>query len=90
TNDGEVREGDLILVDAGVELDSLYTADITRTLPVTGTFTEEQAEVYNAVLEAAERALEVAGTPGVKFKDVHAAAMEVIAAYLEKWGMLPG
>ena len=42
------------------------------------------------MLEAAERALEVAGTPGVKFKDVHAAAMEVIAAYLEKWGMLPG
>ncbi|NCV36348.1 MAG: M24 family metallopeptidase, partial [Actinobacteria bacterium] len=40
-NDGDVKAGDLILVDAGVELDSLYTADITRTIPVTGTFSKE-------------------------------------------------
>ena len=55
-NDGPVAPGDLILVDAGVELDSLYTADITRTLPVSGAFTDDQAAVYQAVLNAADRA----------------------------------
>ncbi|RAE63332.1 aminopeptidase P family protein, partial [Burkholderia multivorans] len=43
-NDGVVSEGDLVLVDAGAEADSLYTADITRTLPVSGTFTEVQSK----------------------------------------------
>ena len=89
-NDGPVRPGQLILVDAGVEVDSLYTADITRTLPGSGAFTEDQAEVYQAVLDACERALEEARKPGCKFRDIHAAAMEVIAARLEAWGMLPG
>ena len=56
-NDGEVRAGDLVLIDAGVEVDSLYTADVTRTLPVSGTFTEAQRRVYEAVLEAADAAL---------------------------------
>ena len=89
-NDGPVRPGQLILVDAGVEVDSLYTADITRTLPISGTFTEDQAEVYQAVLDACERALEEASKQGCRFRDVHAAAMEVIAERLEGWGMLPG
>ncbi len=89
-NDGPVRADQLILVDAGVEVDSLYTADITRTLPVSGTFTEDQAEVYQAVLDACERALAEARKPGCKFRDIHAAAMEVIAAHLEEWGILPG
>ena len=53
-NTGEVREGDLVLIDAGVEVDSLYTADITRTLPVSGTFTDAQREVYDAVFAAQE------------------------------------
>ena len=88
-NDGPVKPGELILVDAGIEVDSLYTADITRTLPVNGTFTEAQAEVYQAVLDAANRALERANEPGCKFRDVHAAAMEVIAERLEQWGCLP-
>ncbi|MGV9195707.1 aminopeptidase P family protein [Arcanobacterium canis] len=88
-NDGPVRDGDLILVDAGAELDSLYTADITRTLPVNGKFTEAQREVYEAVLEACEAALEETKKPGVRFKDIHTAAMAVIARHLEGWGMLP-
>ncbi|WP_461024941.1 aminopeptidase P family protein [Trueperella pyogenes] len=88
TNDGQLRDGELILIDAGAEVDSLYTADITRTLPINGTFTEAQREVYDAVLAACERALEVAQGK-VQFKDIHAAAMEVIAEHLEKWGMLP-
>jgi Xaa-Pro aminopeptidase len=88
-NDGPVREGDLVLVDAGVEVDSLYTADVTRTLPVSGTFSAAQLEVYQVVLAAADAAFAVA-RPGVRFRDVHAAAMEVIAARLHEWGLLPG
>ena len=57
-NDGPVREGDLVLIDAGVELDSLYTADVTRTLPVTGRFSEAQRRVYEVVLEAADAAFD--------------------------------
>jgi Xaa-Pro aminopeptidase len=85
-NDGAVRPGDLLLVDAGVEADSLYTADVTRTLPVDGTFTDVQRRVYTAVLDAAF----AAAVPGARFRDVHAAAMQVIAARLGEWGLLPG
>ncbi|WP_188037153.1 aminopeptidase P family protein [Actinotalea sp. JY-7885] len=88
-NDGRVRRGEMVLVDAGVEVDSLYTADITRTLPVDGTFTDVQRRVYQAVLDAADAAFAVA-RPGSRFRDVHAAAMEVIAARLGEWGLLPG
>ncbi len=88
-NSGEVPKDALVLVDAGVEVDSLYTADITRTLPVSGTFTDAQARIYQAVLDACEAALEQAGKPGCRFRDVHQAAMEVIAARLEEWGLLP-
>lgn len=87
-NDGEVREGDLILLDAGVEVDSLYTADITRTLPISGEFTELQRRVYEAVREAADAAFAIV-RPGIVFKEVHAAAMEVIAAKTAEWGLLP-
>ena len=87
-NDGVVAPGDLILIDAGVEVDSLYTADITRTLPVNGTFSDVQRKVYNAVLEAADAAFAIA-KPGVKFRAVHDAAMEVIAARTAEWGLLP-
>lgn len=87
-NDGAVVPGDLILVDAGAEADSLYTADITRTLPVNGTFSEVQRRVYEAVLEAADAAFAVA-RPGVKFREVHEAAMVVIAKRAAEWGLLP-
>ncbi len=87
-NDGPVREGQLVLVDAGVEVDSLYTADVTRTLPVSGRFTDVQRRVYTAVLDAADAAF-AAARPGTVFREVHAAAMAVIAARLEEWGLLP-
>ncbi len=87
-NDGPVLDGDLILVDAGVEVDSLYTADITRTLPNSGEYSEVQRRVYEAVREAADAAFAVA-KPGNKFRDVHAAAMKVIAAKTAEWGFLP-
>jgi Xaa-Pro aminopeptidase len=88
TNHGPVKSGELVLVDAGVELDSLYTADITRTLPINGKFSEAQLEVYLAVLEAADAAFAVA-KPGIKFREIHEAAMKVIANKVADWGILP-
>lgn len=87
-NNGTVDDGKLLLLDAGVEDDTLYTADVTRTFPVNGKFTEVQAKVYNAVLDAADAAFEVA-KPGRKFHELHDAAMEVLAHRLEEWGLLP-
>jgi Xaa-Pro aminopeptidase len=87
-NDGPVVPGDLILMDAGIELDSLYTADITRTLPVNGIFTQVQRRVYEAVLEAADAARAIV-RPGIVFREVHAAAMAVIARRTAEWGLLP-
>jgi Xaa-Pro aminopeptidase len=87
-NDGPVVPGDLILLDAGIELDSYYTADITRTLPVSGTFTDIQRRVYEAVLEAADAAFAVV-KPGIRFREIHAEAMRVIAEKTAEWGLLP-
>ncbi|MFD5215699.1 aminopeptidase P family protein [Microbacterium sp. NPDC058345] len=87
-NDGAVVPGDLILIDAGAEVDSLYTADITRTLPVNGTFSDVQRRVYETVLEAADAAF-AAAKPGVRFRTVHEAAMDVIARRTAEWGLLP-
>ena len=87
-NDGAVRRGDLLLVDAGVERDSLYTADITRTIPVGGRFSPAQRRVYDAVLEAADAAFDAARV-GVPFRAVHEAAMTVIARWVAEWGLLP-
>jgi Xaa-Pro aminopeptidase len=87
-NDGDLRSGDLLLLDAGIELDSLYTADVTRTLPVNGRFSDAQRMVYDAVYAAQQAGIEAA-RPGAKFSDVHDAAVRVIAAHLEEWGLLP-
>ena len=87
-NTGDLRDGDLLLLDAGVETDSLYTADVTRTIPVNGTFSPAQRKVYDAVLAAQEAGL-AAARPGNQFKDIHAAAIRVIAEHLLEWGLLP-
>jgi Xaa-Pro aminopeptidase len=87
-NDGPVVPGDLVLLDAGVERDTYYTADITRTFPVNGTFSPVQRQVYEAVLEAADAAFAVV-RPGAIFREVHAAAMQVIARKTAEWGFLP-
>ncbi|MCU1437085.1 MAG: Xaa-Pro aminopeptidase [Naasia sp.] len=87
-NDGPVVPGDLILIDAGVELPSLYTADITRTLPVDGRFTPTQRMVYEAVREAADAAFAIV-QPGIRFSEIHDTAMAVIARKTAEWGLLP-
>lgn len=87
-NDGAIREGDLLLLDAGVEIESLYTADLTRTLPIDGTFTDVQRRVYEVVLEAADAAFAVV-RPGATFREVHEAAMGMIERRLGEWGLIP-
>ena len=72
----------------GVEARSLYTADVTRTLPVDGTFTPLQRELYDLVYAAQEAGIQ-AVAPGVPFLAAHDAAMEVLAHGLEDMGLLP-
>ncbi|CAB4568609.1 MAG: M24 family metallopeptidase [Actinobacteria bacterium] len=86
-NDGDIRRGDLVLVDAGIEVDSFYTADITRTLPISGKFTREQYVLYKLVYEA-QLAGFAAIRPGAKFSDVNAACQAVLAKGLEDLGVL--
>jgi Xaa-Pro aminopeptidase len=87
-NDGELRNGELILIDAGVETESLYTADITRTFPINGKFTEAQRKIYMLVYEAQEAGMK-AVKPDAKFRDFHVAASQVLARGLEAMGVLP-
>ena len=87
-NDGAVLPGDLVLVDAGVEMDSYFTADITRTLPLDGRFTEVQRRVYEAVRRAADEAFAIV-RPGIRFREVHETALRSIAESLDEWGVLP-
>ncbi|GGO49344.1 Xaa-Pro aminopeptidase 1 [Streptomyces daqingensis] len=88
-NDGAVRSGELLLLDAGVETHSLYTADVTRTLPINGRFTDLQRKIYDAVHEAQEAGI-AAVKPGAKYLDFHLAAQRVLAAKLVEWGLLDG
>jgi Xaa-Pro aminopeptidase len=88
-NDGPVRSGDLLLLDAGVETRSLYTADVTRTLPVSGRFTPIQRQIYDAV-HAAQQAGMDAVKPGAAYRDFHEAAQRVLAEHLVEWGLLDG
>ncbi|MEU9060135.1 aminopeptidase P family protein [Streptomyces sp. NPDC048430] len=86
-NDGAVRSGELLLLDAGVETDELYTADVTRTLPINGTFSPLQRKIYDAVYEAQEAGI-AAVKPGASFRDFHDAAQRVLAQKLVEWGLL--
>ncbi|GGX97769.1 hypothetical protein GCM10010510_49010 [Streptomyces anandii JCM 4720] len=85
-NDGEARPGDLLLLDAGVETRNLYTADVTRTLPVDGRFTPLQREVYEAVFAAQEAGI-AAVRPGAGYRDFHEAAQRVLAERIAAWGL---
>ena len=87
-NDGKVKNGELMLIDAGIERDSYYTADITRTIPVNGKFTPAQRSLYMLVYEAQQAGFNVI-KPGVKFSEVNAAAQAVLAKGLEAMGVLP-
>ena len=86
-NDGRLRKGDLLLLDAGVEGNALYTADITRVFPISGKFTREQREIYDLVLEAQTAGIR-AVKPGNDFLDPNRAAMQVLSEGLYRLGIL--
>ncbi len=86
-NDRRIGQNELLLLDAGVEAETLYTADITRTIPISGRFTPEQRAVYELVFAAQEAALERCA-PGNDFLDPNRAAMDVLARGLERLGIL--
>ena len=88
-NDGPVRPGELGLLDMGVEGHNLYTADVTRTIPLSGTFSKAQKKVYRAVLRAQEAGIEAA-VAGASFLAPHDAAMRSLTTDLISWGLLSG
>jgi Xaa-Pro aminopeptidase len=87
-NSGPVTPGQLLLLDMGVEGRNLYTADVTRTLPVDGRYTPVQRDLYSLVLTAQQAGID-AVRPGVSFQAPHDAAMHVLAHGLDDLGLLP-
>jgi Xaa-Pro aminopeptidase len=87
-NNAELCDGDLLLIDAGCELD-YYASDITRTYPVNGKFTPEQRAVYEIVLEAQLAAIDLTRV-GNHWNDPHDACVKVITRGLKKLGLLDG
>jgi Xaa-Pro aminopeptidase len=87
-NDRRMLAGDLLLVDAGSEYD-YYASDVTRTFPVSGTFTAPQRAAYELVLEAELQAI-AAVRPGVTLDDVHRVAATVLAQGLIDLGLIEG
>ena len=86
--DGPVMEDQVLLLDMGVETNSFYTADVTRTFPGSGTFSPIQRQVHDLVEKSHRAGLAQVG-PGKYFADFHQACMEVIANGLHDWGLLP-
>lgn len=88
TNRDQLRDGDLLLIDAGGEL-GLYASDITRTFPVNGRFSEPQRKLYEIVLKSQKEAIRIV-KPGTRFVDVHNRAVEVLVEGLLSLGLLQG
>lgn len=87
-NKDKLRKGDLLLIDAGVECDH-YAADITRTFPVSGQFSEAQKQLYQLVLDAQYAAIDEV-RPGLPWNKAHEASVEVLTKGLVKLGLLRG
>ncbi|WP_268799001.1 Xaa-Pro aminopeptidase [Pseudomonas huanghezhanensis] len=87
-NDALLRDGDLVLIDAGCEIDC-YASDITRTFPVSGKFSVEQKAIYELVLKSQEAAFEAIG-PGKHWNQAHEATVRVITTGLVELGLLQG
>lgn len=84
-----LQTGRLMLTDAGAETVSNYCSDFTRTIPVGGKFTQKQKEVYDVVLAANNKAIELA-KPGVTYQSVHLDVCKVIASELKALGLMKG
>jgi len=88
TNDKQMRDGELLLIDAAAEYAN-YCSDVTRTFPVGVHFSAPQRDIYDLVLAAQKEAIAMT-KPGVKFEDVHARATEILVDGLRGFGLLSG
>src|SRR5256714_1509135 len=87
-NTGATAPGELLLMDMGVENPALYTADVTRVLPVSGTFTPLQRRIYDLVYASQQAGIDTVA-PGVQYDDVNRACMRGLAEGLHDLGLLP-
>jgi Xaa-Pro aminopeptidase len=84
-----MKNGSLVVLDSGVETELHYASDITRTFPVSGTFSDRQKEIYNLVLEANLSGIK-AVKPGIYYKEVHLLAAKIITSGLKDLGFFKG
>ena len=87
-NSSRLKDGDLVLIDAGCEY-KMYASDITRTIPVSGRFTQAQKEVYSLVLDVQKKIIKMI-KPGVKFSDLQNKARELLCGAMVELGILNG
>jgi len=84
-----LKEGGLLVNDSGAESELHYAADITRTVPVGGKFSQKQKEIYEIVLNSQETAIQSI-KPGLKYRDIHHKVSKIIAAGLKELGLMKG
>jgi Xaa-Pro aminopeptidase len=84
-----MKDGDIVVNDSGAESALHYASDITRTIPVSGKFSQRQKEIYTIVLNAQAEALE-AVRPGIEFRQIHLLACKVLALGLKDMGLVKG
>ncbi|NVO08561.1 MAG: aminopeptidase P family protein [Bacteroidales bacterium] len=84
-----LKEGRLLLCDAGAEAISNYASDFTRTIPVGGKFSQKQKDIYNVVLAANNKAIELA-KPGIPYLNIHLEAARIITSGLVQLGLMKG
>jgi len=87
-NDAELRDGDLILIDAGAEYRG-FASDITRTFPVNGRFNDAQRELYQLVLDCQQECVSMV-RPGVNLEELHKRSVEILTEGMVRLGLLKG
>lgn len=87
--DNQMLAGDMAVNDSGAESSLHYASDITRTIPVSGKFSQKQKEIYTIILNAQEKAIE-AIKPDIEFRDIHLLACRELASGLKNLGLMKG
>ena len=85
-NDRKTNPGELVVIDIGAEY-KMYTADITRTIPISGKFSQRQKEIYNIVLKAHDEAISLI-KPGIRKNEIHNKAVDIISDGLVNLGLI--
>jgi Xaa-Pro aminopeptidase len=87
-NDAELKDGDLLLIDAGAEYEG-FASDVTRTFPVSGRFTAPQRDIYDLVLDCQEQCIRMVA-PGVTQDEMHTRSVEILTEGMVRLGLLKG